>query len=173
MKTLNLQSIFEKQEKLDAAFVKANGLENISLTANTTTALYVELGELANEIEHFKHWKKNKKKDNIKENREEWADCMHFLPSLGNMYGHTDFVLSASGQEIIKTSLEYDVKQKTTLNELFYLIYRTNFSNQVDYTFTLASLIRIGQLIGMDYDDMYEAYVAKNDKNYARIANKY
>ncbi|WP_163255801.1 dUTP diphosphatase [Bacillus tropicus] len=169
----NLQSIFERQEKLDAAFVKERGLEGINLTANTTTALYVELGELANEIEFFKHWKVNRKQDNINDQWEEFADCLHFLPSLGNMYGHTDFVLSDKGQDIIKTSLEYDIRTGQTLNQLFSLIYRTNFSNQVDYTFALASLIRIGQLIGMDFDDMYEAYKAKNDKNYNRIANKY
>lgn len=170
---LNLQPIFERQEKLDAAFVKERGLEGINLTANTTTALYVELGELANEIEFFKHWKVNRKQDNINDQWEEFADCLHFLPSLGNMYGHTDFVLSDNGQYIIKNSLEQDIRNGTTLNELFGDIYRTNFSNQVDYTFALAELIRIGQLIGMDFDDMYEAYKAKNDKNYNRIANKY
>ncbi|WP_144608537.1 dUTP diphosphatase [Bacillus cereus] len=170
---LNLQPIFERQEKLDAAFVKERGLEGINLTANTTTALYVELGELANEIEFFKHWKVNRKQDNINDQWEEFADCMHFLPSLGNMYGHTDFVLSRMGQEIIKTGLEYDIMHNTTLNQLFNAIYKTDFSNQVDYTHALAELIRIGQLIGMDFDDMYEAYKAKNDKNYNRIANKY
>ncbi|MGX5475962.1 dUTP diphosphatase [Bacillus toyonensis] len=170
---LNLQPIFERQEKLDAAFVKERGLEGINLTANTTTALYVELGELANEIEFFKHWKVNRKQDNINDQWEEFADCLHFMPSLGNMYGHTDFVLSDNGKHIIENSLEQDIKHGTTLNKLFNDIYTTNFSNQVDYTFALATLIRIGQLIGMDFDDMYEAYKAKNDKNYNRIANKY
>ncbi|MDO8159163.1 hypothetical protein FKQ51_17720 [Bacillus toyonensis] len=170
---LNLQPIFERQEKLDAAFVKERGLEGINLTANTTTALYVELGELANEIEFFKHWKVNRKQDNIHDQWEEFADCLHFMPSLGNMYGHTDFVLSDNGKYIIENSLEQDIKHGTTLNKLFSDIYATNFSNQVDYTFALATLIRIGQLIGMDFDDMYEVYVAKNEKNYRRIANNY
>lgn len=44
---LNIQKIFETQDKLDRKVVEVHGLEELNLTGQVTQALYVELGELA------------------------------------------------------------------------------------------------------------------------------
>jgi dimeric dUTPase (all-alpha-NTP-PPase superfamily) len=62
-------------------------LKGKSLIGDITQALYVELGELTQEIGFFKYWKKNKTINKVRP-YDEWADCMHFMASLGNKYGH-------------------------------------------------------------------------------------
>ncbi|WP_000718342.1 dUTPase, partial [Bacillus cereus] len=83
--------------------------------------LYTELGELSNEIGFFKYWKKNKKDDKERQ-YDEWADCMHFMASLGNKYGHSeDFydIDELSGVSSAYTTLSY--------HYIFEKLYHTDF----------------------------------------------
>ena len=73
-----------KQNRLDKFVCENNNIENPGdLVLNKITALDVEFGELANEIQFFKHWKKNKLIDKAKV-IEEACDCLHFILSLAN-----------------------------------------------------------------------------------------
>ncbi|MFC5775145.1 dUTP diphosphatase [Ectobacillus antri] len=157
---MKLQQFFEAQERLDNKVVEVHNLKGQSLTANVTMALFVELGELANEIEFFKHWKKNKRNNKDKQ-WDEWADCWHFLISLGNKYGHSDKL------EEINTNLIYGV------HEAFDTLYKTDFSRLHEYMRALRLLVTIGKSIGMTEEDMSQTYFTKNQTNYERLASGY
>ncbi|PGO73787.1 hypothetical protein CN980_17840 [Bacillus cereus] len=167
---LKLQSIFEAQDKLDRKVVEVHGLEGQNLTGDVTQALYTELGELSNEIGFFKYWKKNKKNDKIRQ-YDEWADCLHFMASLGNKYGHSDQV----NEFITVFDIEEDFYTRTyrEYGILFRNIYRADLNEFRLYMGALLSLISIGLKLGMEFEDMEKAYFDKNQVNYDRLANGY
>ncbi|PGD58126.1 hypothetical protein COM40_12215 [Bacillus wiedmannii] len=164
---LNIQNIFEAQDKLDCKVVEVHGLEGKNLTGDVTQALYTELGELSNEIGFFKYWKKNKKDDKARQ-YDEWADCMHFMASLGNKYGHSsDFYFNNDIKSLVisYTTIPYHF--------CFERIYHSDFRQFGKYAMAMAALIAIGDKIGMTYEDMEKAYFDKNQVNYDRLANGY
>lgn len=82
-----MKNLQMKQKRLDMFVCENNGISNPGdLVLNKITALDVEFGELANEIQFFKHWKKNKLIDKSKV-IEEACDCLHFILSLANDNG--------------------------------------------------------------------------------------
>lgn len=56
---MDLKSLFEIQRLMDDRIIAEHHLEGQNLLPNTILALQVELGELANEWQGFKHWKVN------------------------------------------------------------------------------------------------------------------
>ncbi|WP_459503055.1 dUTP diphosphatase [Bacillus sp. C1] len=166
---LNIQKIFEAQDKLDRKVVEVHGLEGRSLTGDVTQALYTELGELSNEIGFFKYWKKNKKDDKERQ-YDEWADCMHFMASLGNKYGHVDYILSLDqrGDDVVQKN-----KDKVSFHFAFENIYKNDLNDKKDYMIALSALIIIGLKLGMTYEDMEKSYFSKNQVNYDRLASGY
>ncbi|PEQ01537.1 hypothetical protein CN587_25265 [Bacillus wiedmannii] len=166
---LNIQKIFEAQDKLDRKVVEVHGLEGKNLTGDVTQALYTELGELSNEIGFFKYWKKNKKDDKERQ-YDEWADCMHFMASLGNKYGHVDYILS---QFLKKDEVLLNKKDIVSYHLAFDAIYKLELNDEFDYGNAFAVLIVIGLKLGMTFEDMEKAYFDKNQVNYDRLASGY
>ncbi|AIY72838.1 TPA: dUTP diphosphatase [Bacillus tropicus] len=162
---LNIQKIFEAQDKLDCKVVEVHGLEGQNLTGDVTQALYTELGELSNEIGFFKYWKKNKKDDKARQ-YDEWADCMHFVASLGNKYGHSN-ELSFLPRLLTKKTAE------KTYHYSFEQLYHNDLSIYNEYVRALSALVSIGLKLGMTHEDMEKAYFEKNQVNYDRLASGY
>ncbi|HFK1537587.1 TPA: dUTP diphosphatase [Bacillus cereus] len=167
---LNIQKIFEAQDKLDRKVVEVHGLEGQNLTGDVTQALYTELGELSNEIGFFKYWKKNKKDDKARQ-YDEWADCMHFMASLGNKYGHSEATLNVIDINNIHNELEYT--NSHDYHGLFDIVYKSNLNKLDGYCLSLAALVKIGLKLGMTFGDMEKAYFEKNQVNYDRLASGY
>ncbi|MEK4711089.1 dUTP diphosphatase [Bacillus sp. FSL R10-2780] len=166
---LNIQKIFEAQDKIDRKVVEVHGLEGQNLTGDVTQALYTELGELSNEIGFFKYWKKNKKDDKSRQ-YDEWADCMHFMASLGNKYGHVDYILSLF---LKKDDVLLNKKDTLPYHLAFEAIYKGELNDEFDYGNAFAALIVIGLKLGMTFEDMEKAYFDKNQVNYDRLASGY
>jgi len=166
---LNIQKIFEAQDKLDRKVVEVHGLEGQNLTGDVTQALYTELGELSNEIGFFKYWKKNKKDNKVRQ-YDEWADCIHFLASLGNKYGHVEEVLTL---EFHDEKYILHQAEESSFHHLFDIIYKVELNRLDHYTGALASLLMIGAKIGMTFDDMEKSYFKKNQVNYDRLNSGY
>ncbi|MDM5430878.1 dUTP diphosphatase [Bacillus mycoides] len=164
---LNIQKIFEAQDKFDRKVVEVHGLQGKNLTGDVTHAFYVEVSELANEIEYFKYWKKNKR-NNKEKQHDEWADCIHFIASIGNKYGfshdlpHNAFWVNYVGGQADKTYYE-----------LFDKIRENALDTHANYYCVFASLIAIGEKICMTYKDMEKAYFEKNQVNYDRLNSGY
>lgn len=162
---LNIQKIFEAQDKLDCKVVEVHGLQGLNLTGDVTQAFYTELGELSNEIGFFKYWKKNIK-DNKARQYDEWADCLHFIASLGNKYGHSNELTNLPRLLIKKTA-------EKTYHYSFDQLYHNDLSNYVEYVQGVSALVSIGLKLGMTCEDMEKAYFEKNQVNYDRLASGY
>ena len=82
-----LKELLEMQRVLDEAILKEQGIVwDEKIEEQTKVALFVELGELMNEMPtKFKHWKKTAK-DNREAALVEYVDALHFQMSLFNYY---------------------------------------------------------------------------------------
>lgn len=88
-----LKKLQIEQQKLDEVIIKNNNITDIkdrSGFVRSKIALLVEIGEFANELKTFKHWKKDKT-INLPKAQEELIDCLHFYLSWVN-YFEIDFV---------------------------------------------------------------------------------
>lgn len=90
-----IKKLQDAQAKLDEFIRKKNNLADSNTQKSfvrTKIALLVEIGELANELETFKHWKKNKKSvaekgpTELAKACEELIDCLHFYLSWANSF---------------------------------------------------------------------------------------
>ena len=80
-----LEELLKLQKELDEAILKEQGIVwDEKIEEQTKVALFVELGELMNEMPtKFKHWKKTAV-DNREKALIEYADALHFALSLTN-----------------------------------------------------------------------------------------
>lgn len=122
-------------------------------------ALFVELGELANETRCFKFWS-NKPANEKHVILEEYVDNIHFLMSLGLDAGFT------------YTSVELP-QQTDDLTQAFNIVFAhiLEFSkqrNQQQYEQMFASFLLLGSMLGFSEEDIQEAYYEKNKINFAR-----
>lgn len=151
---INWNEILKMQKKLDKVIYKNAGIEEYPFL-ETKLALFVEIGELENEIQDFKYWKKNKVIDKDKV-LEEWADCMHFAASLYN------FLATKIDDLLIEEMLNTDIKILDIINQV----------NKIDVIF-LEALIAYGVKLGFTEEQLFEAYCKKNNINYLRQKEGY
>lgn len=137
---------------------------------NVKLALYVELGELSNELNDWKYWKQSKIVD-MKKVKGELADCLHF--ALSNLYLRKD-----RDCEVIKelldsmcgalTHIDYSVFSTLDLLEYCYLSMGVEKYDRV-----LKWLFAIGFMIGMSFEEVVECYYEKYEINLERQAKNY
>lgn len=157
MENIKLQELQELQFKLDTMVLAKNG--KVDVFEETKLAFMVELGELANEIQSFKHWKVNK---NINQERilDEWADCLHFALSLDNQRDYKlDSFLKSEGFKLDDSFINF------LLMELFQKV--TTKEPLAPY------VMRLGIHLGFDTDKLKGAYLSKNKVNIERQNNGY
>lgn len=77
-----LQDMWNRQSALEEIVHKKANTTREKTLSDRQVALLTELGELANEMQNFKYWKHNKNVD-LSKVKEEYADVLHFVLSLG------------------------------------------------------------------------------------------
>lgn len=121
-------------------------------------ALFVELGELMNELPtYFKYWKKTAV-DNKEKALEEYVDCLHFAVSLLNYYEKFDHKYYYHP--------EYDDCKNdsdTSLDEELEFVFKFAGS-----AISIESLFILGNQFGFTWDEIYQAYLKKNQINHER-----
>lgn len=190
---MNLIKLFETQATLDEHIMQEHpelrGQNNLDLKL---LALQVELGECANEWRGFKKWSKDQKPrtevltnnpNKTDKNKpwllrnlllEEYVDCLHFILSIGLEIECTpatcDATLTVPNQDItnqficlmdeafkIQHNLRYKDIQKGALDAAF--------SN---YLRVLGIFKGLGEMLGFTWEQVEEAYYAKNKVNHER-----
>ncbi|CAL7910038.1 dUTPase [Fusobacterium necrophorum] len=78
-----LKEIWERQKYFDDIVLKKRQKTKLEVANEVKVALITEIGELYNENPTFKFWKEHKDLTITDKTKEEFADCLHFLISLG------------------------------------------------------------------------------------------
>ncbi len=78
-----LKIIWERQQNFDNIAFQNAATTREDTTLHRKVALITEIGELFNEIPDFKYWKKNKNTEITDKTKEEFADVLHFVFSIG------------------------------------------------------------------------------------------
>ncbi len=120
-------------------------------------ALFVELGELMNELPtYFKYWKKTSV-DNKEKALEEYVDCLHFAVSLLN---YNDAKIDFTYNDCISDNEPY-IRNKI-FNELSNVISFSEHCMSIEYLF------KLGHRFGFTWDEIYHTYLDKNKINHER-----
>lgn len=157
---LDIKRLFSMQEKLDRRISEEHGLHNEDLMEKKLLALFVELGELANETRCFKFWSK---KSAAPQHTilEEYVDGIHFILSIG---------LELKADDSLDIDLQ--IKEKTIVqqfNFLFNVISAFQKSpSLINYQQVFKEYLSLGELLGFTVDQIEEAYMEKNKVNHAR-----
>ena len=162
---MNILKLLKKQNALDNSI---HEIKNIEYDINKVKlALYVELGELANEWQVFKYWKNNKH-INREHLLEEYADCLHFCLSIENYH-----YLQVDNSTIQEQYIEYYKKIPYLLDiltieepiDLFLKMYTVEYS--------LLTLLQLGLALGFSKEEIQKSYNTKHKINYERLKNNY
>ncbi|ARJ37974.1 dUTPase [Sporosarcina ureae] len=161
---MKLHQLFEMQRALDT-YIQKNHQTKETFTERGL-ALIVELSELANETRCFKFWStKGPSADHVI--LEEYVDSIHFLLSLG-------IEKSFDGLEEWPTR---DVKEQNltqqfiqTGQSIYTFLDSLTFE---DYKEIWVNYGALANTLGFTEDQIIQAYIDKNEENYARQRSGY
>lgn len=163
---MQLEKLFEMQKALDQHIEEKHELETEDLFNRKILALLVEVSELANETRCFKFWsiKPSSAKRVI---LEEYVDGIHFILSLGIECDFHNLSLSIKAEPTNKNVTE----QFLFINEKVSHFQKSK--SITDYTSLFEAYLQLGELLGITYNEMEQAYFQKNEVNYQRQQNDY
>lgn len=161
---MDLQQLFTMQKELDSYIQSNRGIDE-DVFDKKGLALLVELAELANETRTFKFWStKGPSESSII--LEEYVDSIHFLLSLG-----------------IEKSLDSlatwpEPKGERELTQLFLLTQKAILEFLEKHSMSSYQEIwswygALALALDFEYEEVLEAYIQKNQKNYERQNNGY
>lgn len=162
-----LNEIRHLQNNLDIRIKNENDIpmdENLSI--EKFLALKTELFELANEIESFKFWKKNKNKTN---QLEEACDMLHFVISIAI---DNDIELAQETQPEEYNPDNYDMNDLIGMMDCMI----SDMFIEKNWEDINALLLILGIVVnkcGYDIEDLYKCYKDKNKTNHKRQDEKY
>lgn len=163
-----VRDLHEMQKELDDTIQRNN---NSTVNAEMIMfAFKVELYELANEIEFFKHWKKHKGKPN---QLEEYVDGLHFLLSLGNYYGIMLHEVKCA--RVVERDFEKDMYVIFNWIEYSLLDMKEAPLNRLAETYQrlFSFYMELGRRLEFTKEQIREAYVNKHKQNYTRQEEGY
>lgn len=166
---LNWEKLVSLQRQLDERIIREKGLEGKDLLSNKILALQVELGELANEWQMFKHWKNNPQpKPGM---LEEYVDCLHFILSIGldlkATYIH--FCVYDTGDIVQKFLRIFELLSELSLSRFSE---STGFQ-LLTYELIVGHFIGLGKMLGFTWEQIEEEYLKKNKINHERQRTGY
>ncbi|NEZ47640.1 hypothetical protein FDF74_10615 [Clostridium niameyense] len=154
---MNLNRLFELQEKLDEHIIEYHSIEGESLISKKMLALQVELGELANETQCFKYWstKSSSRKDII---LEKYVGCLHFILTLGLESKFNDLTLQPKKSNFDIT--EQFLNLYIDINDFIIC------SSKDHYVTLFEDFLSLGMELGFSEEDVEKYYMKKNTMNY-------
>lgn len=160
---MNIKELLDKQNELDRVILEKAGIERYPFR-DVKLALLTELGELANEWQGFKYWKKNK---NVNREKliEEWADCFHLALSLENRLKQTTKYILQDTDSILDKFKGKEINICKSFEQAYECILKEEI--------ILPVIIVLGRYLGISYDEMEKAYLDKNKVNYERQEKGY
>lgn len=161
---IKLAELSNMQQYLDLSIYKEKGITEYP-KKEVMVALIVELGELMNEFPtKFKYWK-DTAKDNYQKGLVEYVDCLHFALSLTNYIVCEDLDFYTSKSYIKNIAYSKKINRCLDLSGILAKI--------IDIDFCLPYLMTLGKELGFTWDEIYRAYIEKNEINYKRLNSGY
>jgi Uncharacterized protein conserved in bacteria len=160
-----MQLLHSAQSDLHAVIANAQdvNMQDWEVLEYLKFLFFVELGELANEVEFFKYWKINKRND-CENQLKELADCIHVLLGVCDVAGY---------QKVIKGVSAFPMWEDADYLDMFLLLKRIDLQTFSDVTMAFSLVLGIGLKLGYSISDMIEAYYTKNQENLQRQADGY
>lgn len=161
---MDFKKLFDLQRELDSRILNEHNLESDSLFSQKALALQVELGELANETRCFKYWS-NKGASSKQIIIEEFADCLHFILSIGLDKNFEDILanISLSANKITEQFLDIFIDINDFLTT----------SSKDHYLTLFEDFLSLGLSLNFTEEEIEEAYLKKNAVNHERQATGY
>jgi dimeric dUTPase (all-alpha-NTP-PPase superfamily) len=154
---MNLTKLFETQKILRDRI----GYNEPDRFDKLILALLVEIGECANEWRGFKFWSKDQEQRTT--TLEEFVDIFHFVLEIG-------LDLNKQYSAIKATEME------NTIEEQFIRVYNAVLcvhSSAMFYRDLLTDYLVLGKMLGFTWEEVEEAYFAKNQINHKRQEEGY
>ena len=161
---MQLTELFEIQRSLNERIIIEHNLDPSTLRKKKFLALLTELGELANETRCFKYWstKPPSPKEVI---LEEYVDCLHFILTIGLDKGYT---------KVKPEAIEDNTDLSSQFINLFLAVNElVSFSSENSYQVLIEDFYSLGKSLGFTWDEVVEAYLAKNQLNHQRQDDHY
>lgn len=157
---MKIEDLVQKQQLLDDNINSKHKLDSDMTINQRYIALLVELAELANEIRFFKFWSLKPSSSN-EIVLEEFVDCLHFVLSIS---------ITTKVDLVINNTYSYSIE------ECFIQLFKLTSNNidehgQIDEIFNL--LMYLACILGFSQEDVYNAYLSKNEVNHLRQINNY
>lgn len=162
-----LNTMRHLQQNLDIRVKNNNDIpQDANLSIEKFLALKTELFELANEIESFKYWKKNKNKTN---QLEEACDVLHFILSIAI---DNDVELAEESQPENYDPDTYDMNELLGIMDCMIsdMFIEKNWDDLGGLLLTLGIIVN---KCGYDIEELYKMYRDKNKENIKRQDNNY
>ena len=164
----DLAELLEMQQALDESILKNKDM-SIYPEEKIEIALFVELGEMLNELPYtFKYWK-----DTAKNNRNkaimEYVDASHFALSLtNNNAGEILNAIKDGKLEVQDYSYEINAEHATEyhVTDLHYFLQEITTTRE---EVKIGYLFDMGNLLGFKWREIYNAYKIKNSVNHERL----
>lgn len=167
---MDFTTLYKKQKELDTHIETKHGLQNESLLDRKLMALHVELAELANETRCFKFWSEKSPSPRGKI-LEEYVDGIHFILSVGLIYGYED-------KATISFRIEEEKKEGNALVPYFFSVIdaigslREN-GNRGQFMRLFEAYLSLGSALGFSENEIINAYNKKNEVNHERQNSGY
>lgn len=178
---MNIKKLFNKQKILDENIIKKRGIEGKDLLPGKILALRTEIGELANEQQTWKFWKKDPKPRTLAVRKsivtargkeyynpllDEYVDGLSFILGIGlELYNQEEL-------EIIADDLK-GTKRLTLVDQFNTIYFYSAFVLSGKYTALFEHYIGLGEMLGFSWEDIETAYLIKNQINHLRQEEGY
>ena len=162
---MNLKKLFDAQNVLMERIEKEHPKHpDENRTGKRILALYVEVGECANEVRCFKFWS-HKPASPANVVLEEYVDGWHFVIELALLIGWDQKELVFPDYKYSPTAAFLDVFHSITLLD--------EYRNHDAIDDLIESYINLGDALGFTWEEIEKAYFEKNKINHIRQDNSY
>jgi dimeric dUTPase (all-alpha-NTP-PPase superfamily) len=185
---VNIQPLFQIQKKLDAHIAAKHQLEDKALLPYKLMALRVELAELANETRAFKYWSlKGPSPQNVL--LEEYVDCLHFILSIGMEKGgnnipfktglnHLSDTQRLAGGDRDSGAVHSAADRQSAVFDKLESTFKAvedlaREQTEQHYAHLCTQFLELGKVLGFSWTHIEDAYLSKNEVNYARQEQGY
>lgn len=175
-KRIVIAMLLDKQMEIDESIISEFKLNRDFLTTRKILALQVEIGELMNEWEKFKFWKKSVRLKRSKTRQlEEYADGLHFILSL---IGDISLAYPEIKEHVYQyPDAEYKIKDVNVIvNQALFLNELTGYLNSqsiLPLTHLLQEYMNLGYMMGFSWDEVVKGFLKTHEKNMNRLFEGY